>query len=72
MVSKTKRVITSVKIPEILYEDFKVTCVKTKLGLQDIVERAMYMYLTDPQFRQSIHERYNTHYTGSSIIESIK
>jgi hypothetical protein len=72
MVNKTKRVITSVKIPQTLYEDFKITTVKTKLGLQDIVERAMYMYLTDTQFRQSIHEQYNTHYTGSSIIEAIK
>ena len=45
MVSKTKRVITSVKIPEVLYDDFRVTCVKTKLGLQDIVERSIYMYL---------------------------
>ena len=72
MVNKTKRVITSVKIPQTLYEDFKVTCVKTKFGLQDIVERSMYMYLTDAKFRQAIHEQYNTYYTGSSIIEAIK
>lgn len=72
MVNKTKRVITSVKIPEVLYEDFKVTCVKTKLGLQDIVERSIYMYLTDSQFRHSIHQQYNTYYTGSSLIEAIK
>jgi hypothetical protein len=72
MVNKTKRVITSVKIPQTLYEDFKVTAVKTKLGLQDIVERAMYMYLTDTEFRHSIHQQYNTHYTGSAIIEAIK
>ncbi len=38
MVSKAKRVITSVKIPQTLYEDFKVTSVKTKMSLQDIVE----------------------------------
>lgn len=72
MVSKTKRVITSVKIPQTLYEDFKVTAVKTKLGLQDIVERSMYMYLTDSKFRQTIHEQYSTYYTGSAIIEAIK
>jgi hypothetical protein len=72
MVNKLKRVITSVKIPETLYEDFKVTSVKTKINLQDIVERAMFMYLTDPGFRKNIHEKYNTHYTGSSLIEAIK
>jgi hypothetical protein len=72
MTNKSKRVITSVKIPQTLYEDFKVTSVKTKMNLQDIVERAMFMYLTDSQFRQTIHEQYNTYYTGSSIIEAIK
>lgn len=72
MVNKAKRVITSVKIPETLYEDFKVTSVKTKINLQDIVERAMYMYLTDSKFRQTIHEQYSTYYTGSSLIEAIK
>lgn len=72
MINKSKRVITSVKIPEVLYEDFKVTSVKTKMNLQDIVERSIYMYLTDSKFRQTIHEQYNTYYTGSSIIDSIK
>ena len=72
MVSKTKRVITSVKIPEVLYDDFRVTCVKTKLGLQDIVERSIYMYLTNQDFRHLIHQQYNTYYTGSTLIEAIK
>jgi hypothetical protein len=72
MTNKAKRVITSVKIPQTLYEDFKVTSIKTKMNLQDIVERAMFMYLTDSSFRQTIHEQYNTYYTGSSLIESIK
>jgi hypothetical protein len=72
MISKTKRVITSVKIPETLYEDFKITSIKSKMSLQDIVERTMFMYLTDSKFRQSVHEQYNTYYTGSTIVESIK
>jgi len=55
-----------------LYEDFKVTSVKTKMSLQDIVERAMFMYLTDSSFRQSVHEQYNTYYTGSTLIDAIK
>ena len=72
MVSKAKRVITSVKIPESLYEDFKIASVRSKMNLQDIVERTMFMYLTDSKFRQTIHEQYNTYYTGSSLIEAIK
>lgn len=72
MHSKTKRVITSVKIPEILYEDFKMTSIRSKMNLQDIVERTMFMYLTDSKFRQTIHEQYNTYYTGSTLIDAIK
>lgn len=72
MIGKSKRIITSVKIPEVLYEDFKVASVRTKMNLQDIVERAMFMYLTNSTFRKDIHEQYNTHYTGSSLIEAIK
>lgn len=72
MINKAKRVITSVKIPESLYDDFKIASVRTKINLQDIVERTMFMYLTNSTFRQSIHEQYNTHYTGSSIIEVLK
>lgn len=72
MINKSKRVITSVKIPQTLYEDFKVTSVKTKMSLQDIVERAMFMYLTNSTFRENVHQQYNTYYTGSTLIEAIK
>jgi hypothetical protein len=67
-----KRTITSVKIPENLYEDFKIMSVRSKINLQEIVERTIFMYITDPNFRQKIHERYSTYYTGSDIINAIK
>jgi hypothetical protein len=67
-----KRTITSVKIPENLYEDFKIMSVRSKINLQEIVERTIYMYITDPTFRQKIHEKYSTYYTGSDIINAIK
>ena len=72
MIAKTKRVITSVKIPETLYDDFKITSIKSKMNLQDIVERSIFMYLTDSKYRQIIHEQYNTYYTGSTLIDAIK
>lgn len=67
-----KRTITSVKIPENLYEDFKIMSIRSKINLQEIVERSIYMYITDSDFRQKIHERYSTYYTGSSIVDAIK
>jgi len=38
-----KRTITSVKIPENLYEDFKIMSVRSKINLQEIVERTIFM-----------------------------
>ena len=69
---KNKRLITSVKIPDNLYQDFKIMNVRTKMNLQDLVERSIFLYLTDTTFRQSIHNQFNTHYTGSDILNSIK
>ena len=66
---KSKRVITSVKIPDVLYEDFKVMSVRTKISLQDIVERTMYLYLTNSDYRMKMHETYSTYSTGSSLIK---
>lgn len=66
-----KRIITSVKIPDNLYEDFKMMNVKTKMNLQDLVERSIYMYLTKTDFRKLIHEQYSTYYTGSEILNNI-
>jgi len=67
-----KRIITSVKIPDNLYEDFKIMNVRTKMNLQDLVERSIFMYLVDSNFRKMVHEQYNTYYTGSDILNAIK
>jgi hypothetical protein len=50
---------TSVKIDESLWEDFKVSCVKHKFSLQKLAERAIHLYLTDEDFRKSIHSHSN-------------
>jgi hypothetical protein len=72
MLTPSKRVITSVKIPDKLYEDFKIMNVRSRINLQDLVERTMFLYLTESGFRETIHQRYNVHYTGSELLNSIK
>lgn len=67
-----KRVITSVKIPDNLYEDFKIMNVRTKMNLQDLVERTIFLYLTENKFREMVHNQFNTYYTGSDILNAIK
>lgn len=66
-----KRVTTTIKLHEEAYSDFKVMAVKTKLNFQDLVERAMYLYLTDTNYRYKIHQTFSTNYTGSELINAI-
>jgi hypothetical protein len=66
-----KRMTTTIKVYEDAYSDFRVMAVKTKLNFQDLVERSMYLYLTDTDYRYKIHQTFNTNYTGSELINAI-
>jgi hypothetical protein len=66
-----KRTTTTIKVYEDAYSDFRVMAVKTKLNFQDLVERSMYLYLTDTDYRYKIHQTFNTNYTGSELINAI-
>ena len=48
-----KMQLTSVKVPEDLFEQFKIACVKYKFSVQKLTERSMYLYLTNEDFRKS-------------------
>jgi hypothetical protein len=57
--SKTNMTLTSVKVQSELFEDFKMSCVKHKFSLQKLVDRTIHLYLTDDEFRKSIHNHNN-------------
>ena len=57
--------LTSVKVTETLFEEFKVLCVRTKFSLQKLVDRSMDLYLTDEEYRKNIHNHLNLSFTGS-------
>jgi predicted transcriptional regulator len=65
MGTDTTQQLTSVKVNTQLFDDFKVMCVRTKLSLQKLTDRAMYLYVTDDDFRKMINNTVNTYYTGS-------
>jgi hypothetical protein len=52
--------LTSVKVPEDLFEQFKIACVKYKFSVQKLTERSMYLYLTNEDFRKTIHNQLDT------------
>lgn len=50
-----KSSVTTVKVDQKLYETFKIENVKSKFHLQDLVNRAMYLYLNDDEFRNKLY-----------------
>jgi hypothetical protein len=51
--------LTSVKIQSDLFENFKIECVKRKFSFQKLADRAIYLYLTDEDFRKQITNHTN-------------
>lgn len=50
-----KRVSTTVKVEETLYNEFKVLGVRHKLSLQGLVERVIYRYVREDDFRDTVN-----------------
>jgi hypothetical protein len=57
--------LTSVKVKDDLFEEFKVLCVRTKFSLQKLVDRSIHMYLTEENYRKTIHNHTNLSISGS-------
>jgi len=57
--------LTSVKVPEDLFEQFKIACVRYKFSVQKLTERSMFLYLTNEDFRKTMHNQLDTEFTGS-------
>jgi hypothetical protein len=53
--SQKKKVPTTVKIEEQLYNDFKVLGIRHKLTLQALLERSIYRYVNEEDFRKEIN-----------------
>lgn len=47
--------LTSVRVEQELFEDFKIECVRYKFSFQKLADRAIFFYLTDNEFREKVH-----------------
>ena len=54
MADAKKMTLTSVKVKSELFENFKVECVRRKFSFQKLADRALFLYLTDENFRRQI------------------
>ena len=57
--NKSELQLTSVKVHRNLFEEFKIECVKTKFSFQKLSDRAIYLYLTNEEFKKTIHNQAN-------------
>ena len=54
MKSSEKR-LTTVRIEDELFQEFKYQCIKNKFSFQKLASRSIFLYLTDNKFKESIH-----------------
>ncbi len=67
MINKSKdTTLTSVKIFKNLYGDFKYITVNDSMSFQKLVNRAVYLYLNDENFKNMIEETENLKISGSN------
>ena len=64
MASKNLR-LTSVKIVDHLFDEFKVSSIRHKFNLQKLVNRAVHLYLEDEEFRKKVHNHTDLTISGS-------
>jgi len=64
-VGKKDDILTTVRLKEKLFEDFKQVSILNKVTMRNLLERSMYLYMTDVEFKRNINNQLNTYYTGS-------
>ena len=64
-VGKKDDILTTVRLKEKLFEDFKQVSILNKVTMRNLLERSMYLYMIDLEFKRQINNQLNTYYTGS-------
>ena len=56
---KKPMTLTSVKVQSDLFENFKIECVRRKFSFQKLADRAIYLYITNDDFKKQITNQTN-------------
>jgi hypothetical protein len=51
-----------VRLQDDLFNTFKSEAVKNKITMRNLLERAMFLYLTDEEFKKTINNQLNARY----------
>ena len=49
--------LTSVKVTQPLFDEFKIACYQHNFSFKKLADRAIYLYLTDNDFREKLHNQ---------------
>lgn len=59
------KIMTSVRVPKRLWNDFRIKGIEHKFSFTELVERSMYLFMTDREFKIKVYNQLDTTYTGS-------
>ena len=61
-IGKKGDILTTVRLQDKLFESFKSEAVRNKITMRNLVERAMFLYMTNEDFKKTINNQLNAHY----------
>lgn len=64
-IGKKGDILTTVRLQDTLFESFKGEAVRNRITMRNLLERAMYLYMTNDEFKRTINNQLSAHYTGS-------
>jgi hypothetical protein len=65
-IGKKGDILTTVRLQDELFNTFKAEAIKNKITMRNLLERAMFLYLTDESFRKTINNQLNARYTPTN------
>jgi len=61
-IGKKGDILTTVRLQDTLFNDFKLEAIRNKITMRNLLERAMFLYLTDPEFKKVINNQLHANY----------
>lgn len=54
-----KETLTSIKLDENLFKQFKIKGIENKITFKEFVEKCIYLYITDKDFKEEINNMFD-------------
>jgi len=65
-IGKKGDILTTVRLQDDLFNTFKAEAIKNKITMRNLLEREMFLYLTDESFKKTINNQLNARYTPTN------